>query len=51
MPPFTWMADGVPVLLGEYRRESALPALGPGFSTLSVIDAKGRAARVTVDLR
>jgi penicillin-binding protein 1C len=49
--PFTWLADGLPVALGQDRREALLAAPGPGFLTLSVIDAQGRSARVTVRLR
>ncbi|WP_101067482.1 penicillin-binding transpeptidase domain-containing protein, partial [Roseovarius salinarum] len=47
-PPFTWMANGAPVLTGVRRRQAHLPGLGRGFSRLSVIDAEGRAAAVTV---
>lgn len=50
IPPFTWMADGRPLLTGVRRRETALPGLEKGFSILSVIDARGRAARVSVRL-
>ncbi|WP_120499423.1 penicillin-binding protein 1C [Roseovarius sp. EL26] len=49
-PPFVWMANGIPVLGGQHRREASLPALSAGYSEISVIDAKGRAARVTVRL-
>ncbi len=47
-PPFTWLANGAPVQTGVHRRETALSGLSEGFSTLSVIDAKGQSARVTV---
>jgi len=50
-PPFTWLANGVPVRLGEYRRETTLPAPGAGFSEFAVIDAQGRTARVTVQIQ
>lgn len=50
-PPFTWLADGRPILLGGYRREVMLQVPGDGFSRLSVIDAEGRAARVTIELQ
>ena len=49
--PFSWFADGVPVLLGSFEREAHLPISGPGFVALSVVDAQGRAARVNVELR
>ncbi|WP_371225173.1 penicillin-binding protein 1C [Roseovarius sp. 2305UL8-3] len=47
-PPFTWIANGTPLRVQEHRRETTLPRLSVGFSQLSVIDAEGRAARVTV---
>lgn len=50
-PPFTWLADGAPLATAERGRETALPIRGPGFVTLSVIDAQGRSARVSVTLR
>mgnify|MGYP005839465167 CR=1 FL=1 len=50
-PPFTWLADGRPVLVGAYRRDAVLPLEGEGFSRLSVIDAEGRSARVTIEVQ
>ncbi|MCU9849500.1 penicillin-binding protein 1C [Defluviimonas sp. WL0024] len=50
-PPFTWLANGAPVILADRTRESALPAPEVGYLTLSVIDAKGRSATSTVTLR
>ncbi|MEQ9260740.1 MAG: hypothetical protein RIG84_16765 [Roseovarius sp.] len=47
-PPFTWLANGVPLRTGERRRETTLEGLSQGYSTLTVIDAEGRASRVTV---
>jgi len=49
--PFTWMADGMPLLTAERSREVILPLGGAGFLTLSVIDAEGRSARARVRLR
>jgi penicillin-binding protein 1C len=49
--PFTWLADGAPVAVGEQARETVIAAPGLGFVTLSVIDALGRSARVRVRLR
>mgnify|MGYP001275997602 CR=1 FL=1 len=49
-PPFTWLADGRPVLTRSHDRNAVIELPGPGFVTLSVIDAKGRAARTTVQL-
>lgn len=49
--PFTWLADGMPVLTGERRSEVILPILEAGFLSLSVIDAEGRSARTEIRLR
>lgn len=49
--PFTWLADGVPVALSQRGREVHLDVAGPGFVTLSVIDAEGRASGAQVQLR
>ena len=49
--PFTWLADGVPVVVGSDAREAMLALPGAGFVTLSVIDAEGRSDRVQVQLR
>jgi penicillin-binding protein 1C len=49
--PFTWLADGVPVIVGMTEREAMLSLPGEGFVTLSVIDAEGRSARSAVRVR
>ena len=49
--PLTWLVDGVPIASDPARREAELPAAGRGFLKLSVIDAKGRADRVTIRLK
>lgn len=49
-PPFTWLANGRPVLLQSHDRSATLPLNDVGFVTLSVIDAEGRAARSRVRL-
>ena len=49
--PFTWLADGVPVVVGLDAREAMLAMPGAGFVTLSVIDAEGRSDRVQVQVR
>lgn len=49
--PFTWFANGAPVLTASHEREARLMLEGPGFVTLSVVDAEGRGARVQVELR
>lgn len=49
--PFTWLADGAPMVTAEPAREIILPLTEVGFLTLSVIDAEGRSARTRVRLR
>jgi penicillin-binding protein 1C len=49
--PFTWLADGAPVATSSYEREARLDVAGPGFVTLAVVDAEGRADRVRVEVR
>ncbi|MBA5778069.1 penicillin-binding protein 1C [Stappia sp. F7233] len=50
-PPFVWFANGVPVENGTLRRSLAWLPDGPGASTISVVDADGEAASVSVTLR
>ncbi len=50
LAPFTWLANGAPVLTSR-EREVLLDGLGLGFSSLTVIDAAGRAAQADVELR
>jgi len=45
------MLDGTPVAIAERRAETLIAAPGPGFVTLSVIDAEGRSSRVSIRLR
>jgi penicillin-binding protein 1C len=49
-PPFTWFADGMPVVIGELRRDTLWESPGRGFARLSVIDSRGRTASVHVRL-
>lgn len=49
--PFTWLANGKPVLINQRDRSLLLPETGTGFITLSVIDAQGRSARTRVWLK
>lgn len=49
--PFTWLADGVPVVVQDRARQALLTLPGTGFVSLSVIDATGRSARASVRLR
>jgi penicillin-binding protein 1C len=49
--PLTWLVDGAPVNVEGDTREIAWTPPGLGFVKLQVIDANGRADRVTVRLR
>ena len=49
--PLTWLLDGEPIASDPQRREVQLPVEGRGFFKLSVIDARGRADRVTIRLK
>ena len=49
-PPFTWLANGAPITVGDYAHETVLALPGPGFVRLTVLDAQGRAAHRQVIL-
>lgn len=49
--PLTWLLDGEPIGSDPQRREVELPTSGRGFLKLSVIDARGRADRITIRLK
>lgn len=49
-PPFQWFANGRPVDAAQRRRDVTWRPDGAGFSTLSVVDADGKSASVTVFL-
>jgi penicillin-binding protein 1C len=49
-PPFTFFANGVPIGHEPFDRSETWKPDGPGFVTLSVVDASGRSDRVTVFL-
>ncbi len=46
--PFRWLANGKPVAQPERRRTTQWQPDGTGYSTLTVIDAAGRAASVKI---
>jgi penicillin-binding protein 1C len=46
--PFRWLANGKPLAGVERRRTATWLPGGTGFSTLTVIDAAGRAATVKI---
>lgn len=50
VPPFTYFANGAPFGRPEFARQSLWSPDGPGYVTLSVVDAEGRADAVTVFL-
>jgi penicillin-binding protein 1C len=49
--PFSWFANDAPLLLGSFEREALISLDGPGFVTLAVVDARGRAAQVAFEVR
>ena len=49
-PPYTWLANGAPILTAVRAGQASLAGLGKGFSQIAVIDAAGRSARITVRL-
>lgn len=51
VPPFTWLANGEPVVVESYEREADVIVPGSGFLSISVIDAQGasQAVRVLVE--
>lgn len=50
VPPFTYFANGAPFGRPEFARQNAWVPDGPGYVTLSVVDAHGRGDAVTVFL-
>ncbi len=51
LAPFTWLVNGTPAIVASHDRQTQIDLSGPGFVTLSVIDAKGRSARSRITLR
>ncbi len=50
VPPFTFFANGAPFGRSEFARQNVWEPDGPGYVTLSVVDAEGRGDSVTVFL-
>ena len=48
IPPFTYFANGAPFGRTAFARQNAWTPDGPGYVTLSVVDAEGRSDAVTV---
>jgi len=49
--PYTWLIDGAPLVIGAPTRRTSWEPPGPGFYTVSVIDATGAAARASIEIR
>jgi len=49
-PPFVWFANGVPVKREAFARSVIWTPEGPGFTTIAVVDGRGRSNRVDVYL-
>ena len=45
LPPFTWLADGIPLKVSRFEREVSYHPIGAGYLSISVIDRSGRSAR------
>lgn len=50
VPPFTFFANGAPFGRSQFARQDSWTPDGPGYVTLSVVDAEGRGDTVTVFL-
>lgn len=50
VPPFTFFANGAPFGRSQFARQDTWSPDGPGYVTLSVVDAQGRADTVRVFL-
>ena len=48
MPPFTFFANGAPFGRTSFARQDNWTPDGPGYVTLSVVDAQGRGDSVKV---
>ena len=49
-PPFTWLANGLPVAVASFERQTVFEPDGLGHLSIAVIDASGRSERVEVVL-
>ncbi|CAK0772073.1 penicillin-binding protein 1C [uncultured Gammaproteobacteria bacterium] len=49
--PLTWLIDGRPLASPPTRREVLWQPPGPGFSTVTVLDADGRAASAEIQVK
>ena len=51
VPPFTYFVNGAPFDQADFARQTSLTPDGPGFVTLSVVDARGQSDIVKVFLQ
>ncbi len=51
VPPFTYFVNGAPLNQSDFARQTSLVPDGPGFVTLSVVDAAGQSDSVKVFLQ
>ncbi|NOT71174.1 MAG: penicillin-binding protein 1C [Hyphomicrobium sp.] len=49
--PLTWLVDGAPIASDPHARDVSWKPAGAGFAKLTVIDANGKADRVSVRLK
>jgi len=47
-PPFTWIADGLPVLIAVHDRQTSFTPDGPGYLSLAVIDSDGLSQNIRI---
>jgi len=47
-PPFRWLVDGAPLTADPFARQVSMMPEGPGFMSIAVIDATGKAARARI---
>ena len=47
-PPFTWIADGLPILIAVHDRQAFFTPDGPGHLNLVVIDSDGLSQNISV---
>ena len=47
-PPFRWLVDGAPLSADPFARQVSMIPGGPGFVSIAVIDASGKAARARI---
>ena len=50
-PPFTYFVNGNPIAREPFARTETWKPDGPGFVTVSVVDATGKSDRVTIFLQ